>query len=286
MSLKLFTITLAAVASASPLELLSKATNDNPCEPCKPQGATGLMPPSVGSDLAPLYSEVLASIKGISSSKRSLHGRDDKEGFCCRQSLDCVNVQNLNIPMCYDKFTTNFGFADGSYGSITTGEYHSADAKANLISGDFSANGQNGNIYANKPDEKPNTATMSLPAQYTGTGVGEAIPPSELGSIIVYTTTIPGTTYSAPTTVAETVEVATVSGLEVSTTMSATTITQATTVAPRTEVVTKTNTAAVASETASETASQSGAAGQVSVDSTRSVGMSMLGALMYALYAL
>jgi hypothetical protein len=239
------------------------------------------MPPSVGGDLAPLYGEILDSIKGISSSKRSLHGRDE-EGFCCRQSLDCINVQNLNIPMCYDKFTTNFAFADGSYGSVTTGEYHSGDAKVDLISGDFSTNGQGGNIYADKPDEKPNTSTLSLPAQYTGTGVGAAIPPTELGSIIVYTTTIPGTTYSAPTTVAETVEVATVSGLEVSTTMPATTITQATTVAPRTEVVTKINTAAEASGTASET----GAAGQVSVDSTRSVGMSVLGALMYALYAL
>jgi hypothetical protein len=290
MSLKLFTLTLAAIASASPFEPLTKASSDIPCEPCKPQGATALTPPSVGSDLAPLYSEVLESIKDIRApaAKRSFHGRAE-EGFCCRQSLDCVNVQNLNIPMCYDKFTTNFAFADGSYGSITTGEYHSgsSDAKANLISGDFSASGQDGNIYADQPDAKPNTATMSIPAQFTGTGVGAALAPTELGSIIVYTTTIPGTTYSAPTTVAETVEVATVSGLEVSTTVPATTITQATTVAPRTEVVTQTNTAAVASGTAESTSAEStGAAGQVSVDSTKSIGMSVLGALMYALYAL
>lgn len=277
MSLKFLFLALATMAYASPFEPLSKATDSEPCDPCQPQGATGTNPPAVGADLSSLYIDVLASVKDIHFKKRSVESR--AEGFCCRQSLDCVNVQSLNIAMCYDKFTTNFAFADGSYGSLTTGEYSSGASSANLISGNYSTgNGEVGNIYANDPQAKPNTATLSIPPQFTGTGIGGPVPISELGSVIVYTTTIPGTTITGPTTVAETVKVATVSGQLVSTTVPATTITEATTIAPKTDVVTGTPSAAAASST--------GAAGHVTVDSTRSFGMSILGALMYGLYAL
>lgn len=276
MSLKFVTLALATIAYASPFESLSKASNDDPCEPCKPQGATGTIPPAVGTDLSSLYIDVLTSVKGIDFRKRSVAARD--EGFCCRQSLDCVNVQRLNIAMCYDKFTTNYAFADGSYGSLTTGEYKSGSSSANLLTGEYTNGNNKGNIYANDTQAKPNTATLSIPPQFTGTGVGSAVPASELGSIIVYTTTIPGTTYTAPTTLAQTVRVATVSGQAVTTTVPPQTISEATTIPPKTTVVTQTQNAAAASST--------GAAGQVAVDSTRSVGMSILGALMYVLYAL
>jgi len=277
MSLKFFTLAIAAVAYASPLASLSKATNDDPCEPCQPQGATGTTPPTVGSGLSSLYIDVLDSVKGISFRKRYIDLRAE-QGFCCRQSLDCVNVQNLNIPMCYDKYTTNYAFPDGSYGSLTNGDYTSGSAKANLISGNYTSGNDNGNIYASNASAKPNTATLSIPPQYTGTGVGTAIPATELGSIIIYTTTIPGTTFTAPTTVPQTVRVATVSGVVVSTTVIATTIAQATTIAPQTSVVTQT---AAVSTSASSTA----AAGQVTVDSAKSIGVSFLSALIYALYA-
>ncbi|KAF2845203.1 hypothetical protein T440DRAFT_282492 [Plenodomus tracheiphilus IPT5] len=278
MSLKFFTLAIATVAYASPLESLSKATNNDPCEPCQPQGATGTTPPAVGSGLSSLYIDVLNSVRGINFNKRTFEVRAE-QGFCCRQSLDCVNVQSLNIPMCYDKFTTNYAFPDGSYGSLTTGDYSSGAATANLISGNYTNGNENGNIYESDPSARPNTSTLSVPPQYTGTGVGAAIPATELGSIIVYTTTLPGTTFTAATTLAETVRVATVSGVEVSTTIAATTVSEATTIAPQTTVVTQT---AVPSSSSTST----GAAGQVSVDSTRSVGMSILGALMWAFYAL
>ncbi|CAO2654402.1 Nn.00g111350.m01.CDS01 [Neocucurbitaria sp. VM-36] len=277
MSLKFLSLALVAVVCASPFESLSKASGDEPCEPCQPQGATGTTPPAVGTDLSSLYLDVLTSVKDINFKKRSVEPR--AEGFCCRQSLNCVNVQNLNIPMCYDKFTTNFAFPDGSFGSLTTGDYSSGGASANLLTGNYTNGDKQGNIYANDEQAKPNTATLSIPPQYTGTGVGSAVPASELGSVIVYTTTIPGTTFTAPTTVPETVMVATVSGQAVSTTVPATTVTQPTTIAPQTNVVTKTQDAAA-------TSSSTGAAGQVAVDSTSSLGMSILGALMYALYAL
>lgn len=261
MSLKLLSFAFIAIACAFPSQPLSKASSSEPCEPCQPQGATGTNPPRVGSDLRSLYINVLASVKDIKFRKRHIDSLEVRltQGFCCRQSLDCVNVQSLNIPMCYDKFTTNFAFQDGSYGSLTTGNYSSSGSSVNLISGEYSSSsGEKGNIYASDPQAKPNTATLSIPPQFTGAGVGEPIPVTELGSIIVYTTTIPATTYTAPTVLA------------------GTTITQATTIAAQTSVVTVTN-GAVASSTG---------AAEPTAGSPRAVGMPFLGALMYALYAL
>jgi hypothetical protein len=277
MSLKYFTLALAATAAAAPgspfQALEAQASSDNPCEPCQPSGATGMDPPAVGSDLSSLYVNVLDSVKGISFSKRDGMTARATSGFCCVQSLNCVNVQSLNIPMCYDKFTTNFKFPDGSYGSLTTGEYNSNNQQINLLTGEYSG----GNIYSADPQDKPNTSTLSIPAQYTGTGVGGAIPASELGSVVVYTTTIPGTTFTAPTTVPGTVRAATVNGVAVSTTVAPQTITEATTVAPQTTVVT------TQVPEASASASSKGAAGAVSYDSSKSFGVSVLGALMYFL---
>jgi hypothetical protein len=278
MSLKYITLALAATAVAAPgssfQALEAQASSDNPCEPCQPSGATGTDPPAVGSDLSSLYVDVLNSVQGISFSKRDgMTARAATSGFCCVASLNCVNVQSLNIPMCYDKFTTNFKFPDGSYGSLTTGDYVSNGQTINLLSGDYSG----GNIYSAAPQDKPNTSALSVPAQYTGTGVGAAIPASELGSIVVYTTTIPGTTFTAPTTVPGTVRAATVNGVAISTTIAPQTITQATTVAPQTTVVT------TQVPDASASASSKGAAGVIGVDSSKSFGVSVLGALMYFL---
>ena len=252
MSLKFLTFAIAA-AFASSLVSLSNA-NDDPCEPCQPLGATVSSPPAVGPSLSTLYVDVLNSVRGIKFNKRSVQIRAEK-GFCCRQSLDCVNVQSLNIPMCYDKFTTNYEFPDGSYGSLTTGDYKSGSATANLISGNYTNGNENGNIYASNPSAKPNTSTLSIPPQYTGTGVGAAIPANQLGSLIVYTTIISGKTVEIPT------------------------IFQATTTASQTASVTKVS-------VESSTGTSSVAAGHASADFTRSAGMTILGSLMWAFFAL
>ncbi|CAA9957403.1 hypothetical protein CFE70_000964 [Pyrenophora teres f. teres 0-1] len=272
MSVKVLSLALVVAAAASPFDSMQKSTSDDPCEPCQPKGASSLTPPAVGTQLNSLYTDILSSIHDISFDKRSVHTR--AEGFCCRQSLDCVKVQNLNIPMCYDKFTTNFQFPDGSYGTVSAGKYHSGGVDVDLINGSYTKDGQKANIYPNE-SEKPNTSTMSIPPQFTGSGVGGAIPITELGSIVVYTTTIPATTYTAPTTVAQTVKTATISGVEVKTTIPATIISQATTMAEQTTVVTQTKDAA--------SSTSQGVAGHVSVDSRGSFGMSILGALLYAL---
>jgi hypothetical protein len=279
MSLKLLALALATLASTTPLESPLKAANDDPCMPCQPSGSTGLDPPVVGADLKNMYTNVLSTVKDIHFKKsRSLNTRATS-GFCCRASLDCVNLQSLNIPMCYDKFTTNYAFSDGSYGSLTTGEYKSGNGKdsANLLTGEATVQGNADNIYKSDAAAKPNTATLSIPPQYTQTGVGSAVPPGQLGSIIVYTTTIPATTYAGPTTLPGSVVVKTVGGSMVSETVGASTVTQATTQAERTTVVTSTG--AVESTAA---ASSTGAAGRVASEG----GVGLLGAVMYALYAL
>lgn len=99
-----------------------------------------------------------------------------------------------------DKFTTNFYLPDGSYGTIVSGNYMASDgSSANLLSGAYTlANGTSGDIYksSNSP-AKPNTSTLTLPKQFTGSGVGNVIPASALGGVATYTITIPGTTIPA-----------------------------------------------------------------------------------------
>ncbi|KAF2739419.1 hypothetical protein EJ04DRAFT_413087, partial [Polyplosphaeria fusca] len=185
----LLSLALIATVTATPLNAVVRDSAS--CQPCNPQGATGSNPPDVGSDLDSMYIDLLGSVKDIHFETRSLktnvEARDTN--LCCRETLDCVNVQNFNIPMCYDKFTTNFQFADGSYGSLTTGEYNDEDgSKANLITGEYTkANGETGDIYSADPAAKPNTATLSIPPQWTGTGVGTPIPPTEIASTLPQT---------------------------------------------------------------------------------------------------
>ncbi|KAF1949278.1 hypothetical protein CC80DRAFT_540388 [Byssothecium circinans] len=235
MSAKLLLFTLLATAmQAIQFEILE--TRD-PCNPCNPSGATGTKSPTVGSDLKTLYIDLLASVRDIHFRRRRpdnfISARAD--GFCCRESLDCVNIRNLNIPMCYDKFTTNYQFPDGSYGSLTTGDFVSQGSKANLLSGQYSKEGgEIGNMYADDVSAKPNTSTLSIPPQFTGTGVGGAIPASEIGSVVVVTSMVGGTTITAPTTISA----ATRSG----TTVPAQTITGPTTITPSASLMTSTAT--------------------------------------------
>ncbi|KAF2115231.1 hypothetical protein BDV96DRAFT_646247 [Lophiotrema nucula] len=243
---------IATTAYANPLENRAAAA----CIPCNPQGATGLNPPDVGSDLKSLYVDMLDSVKDIHFEKRwsgssPIVGKRE-DSLCCRDTLDCVNVENFNIPMCYDKFTTNFAFADGTAGSLTSGEYNDTDGStANLLTGDYtSANGQTGNIYSDDAAAKPNTATLSIPPQWTGTGLGTPIPATEIASYgpVATTGTLPGTASSNPTTTGSASQ--------------------------------SQNTAA------SSSPKSSGAAGQNPLDSTKSLGVSVMSALLYLIYVL
>ena len=225
--------------------------------------------PNVGPDMSSLYVDLLSSVAGIHFSKRELGTIDgaiiEERGspsMCCAQGTSCLNLQGFNVPMCYDKFTTDYILADGSYGTITNGEYNGADgSKANLLTGNFTtSNGQNGNVYSNDESAKPNTATLSIPPQWTGTGVGSAIPITELASVVVYTSTV----ISASTIAASTVP--------------ASAITQPTTLPLVTTVITSHGTVAASS-------TKKGAAVGFS-ESKLPVGISLLNAILYGIYAL
>ncbi|KAF2477972.1 uncharacterized protein BDR25DRAFT_250405 [Lindgomyces ingoldianus] len=281
MSLKVLSLAFLATAYTSPLDVVARA--DSACQPCNPSGATGTNPPTLGSDMKSMYVDLLNSVKGIHFAKRESEspGRKRATSLCCQPTTDCLNVQGLNIPMCYDKFTTNVFFADGSSGSLTTGDYSQGNSfSLNWLTGAYTKGSESGNIYSDDPAAKPNTAILSIPPQFTGTGVGSAIPRTELGSLVttVITTTIPGSIITAPTTLSGTTIFDTVSGRTTAvTTIPPKTITTPTTIAP----VTSTMTSVMAAASSSK-----GAAGQIIVDSNMSFGMSIFTALMYAIYAL
>ena len=172
-------------------------------------------------------------------------------------STQCLLLQTYNIPFCYvrssinksglivngkqDKFTTNFILPGGASGTVVTGNYTASDGVVNLLTGDYTlTDGSPGNIYGSPSSpSKPDTATLTVPTQYTASGVGSAIPLSALGEWSTYTTTIPGTTIAPSTVPAQTIAPSVVSGstVEAATTKPASTI-PGTTVAPVTSTIT------------------------------------------------
>ena len=140
-----------------------------------------------------------------------------------------------------DKFTTNFILPGGASGTVVTGNYTASDGVVNLLTGEYTLiGGSPGNIYGSPSSpSKPNTVTLTVPTQYTASGVGSAIPSSALGEWSTYKTTIPGTTIAPSTIPAQTIEPSVISGstVEAATTKPASTIPD-TTVAPVTSTIT------------------------------------------------
>ncbi|TVY73162.1 hypothetical protein LSUE1_G005654, partial [Lachnellula suecica] len=184
---------------------------------CAPAGATNTLPPSIGTlDFTSLYADLLLSPLPPPPSQRKLKRATapNTASLCCQSTLSCLSMSTLALPFCYDKFTTNYYLADSSFGTLANGTYYSRTGDfANLQTGDYTfMNGTSGNIYAADPAAKPDTATLPMPTQYTASGVGSAIPASELGGKVTetYTTTLPGSTVAAstvlPSTVSEAVQ--------------------------------------------------------------------------------
>ncbi|EEQ34308.1 hypothetical protein McanMca71_005092 [Microsporum canis] len=205
---------LATTAAAS------AATCNRGYEPCEAKGAGSGSPPAIGPDMVGFYADVVNSANGAGSKKRSpdeIHdviARDDggQSKLCCMEpstGIRCLLLRGVKISFCWDRFTTNYYFADGSYGSVTTGEYHLANGDSvNLIMGNYTrSGGETGNLYGDGTPS-PNLSTLPIPTQFTSKGVGTAIPGSELGGAATYTvsegttrppTTIPATTIAAST---------------------------------------------------------------------------------------
>jgi len=177
------------------------------CQPnftaCQPAGSVKTTLPAAGSDLAPLYSDLLTSVKGLHAKRDDSTPKDlvtrDTPSICCADGTACLNVVNFNIPFCYDRFTTNFVLADGSSGTLDSGSLSiKGGPQVNLFNGSYAG----GNIYGTSP---PNTATLPIPTPYTSSGVGSAIPITDLAGIVTITTTIAGTTI-VPTTLPATTQ--------------------------------------------------------------------------------
>ncbi|EPE31187.1 hypothetical protein GLAREA_04154 [Glarea lozoyensis ATCC 20868] len=210
---------------------------------CAPAGATSTTTPKIGStEFQSLLSDIVGS--SLPSFKRDT--ADGTASLCCLTSLSCLTLSNLALPFCYDKFTTNFLLPDGSFGTVANGAYTSSSGDtANLLTGDYTlSGGASGNIYAGNEAAKPNTATLALPPQFTGTGVGGAVPVSSLGALVTltFTTTLPASVVEATTVLPATVPGSTFSSVvTVSTTVSqqiGTTVSVATSVVTTAEVST------------------------------------------------
>ncbi|OAP63359.1 hypothetical protein AYL99_02586 [Fonsecaea erecta] len=161
---------------------------------CSPDGASTRDVPEIGPGMARLYLCLIqtvdpqpAPVHIVSSDEHTApahRARDPPGSLCCAATTQCLLVLSYNVPVCWDKFTTNYYLPDGSYGSITSGNYTTPNGDyANLITGTYRlANGQTGNIYQGDTLEEPNTSTLLMPTPWTSKGVGSAIPASDLGA--------------------------------------------------------------------------------------------------------
>lgn len=183
---------------------------------CAPPGAITIQVPRIGdATIQGLFVDLVDSSLPSGNSRRSIHVVQAGASLCCISSLTCLTMSSLLIPFCYDRFTTNYFLPDGSYGTVVGGSYETSSGdSANLLTGDYTLkDGTTGNIYASNEAAKPNTATLHLPAQFTGQGVGSPIPASALGDVVtvIYTTVLPGTTV-LPSTISASTESAQVVG--------------------------------------------------------------------------
>lgn len=199
---------MAPVALAVPAYLEARDQCSTGYSVCAPAGANSNVPKIGDAAFQHLYVDLVQS--PLTHFKRQQQA-DSSTLLCCISSLDCVLMSNLLIPFCYDKFTTNYHLPDGSYGTIFGGSYTSPGGDtADLVNGVYTlADGQTGDIYSSVAP--PDTATLPIPSQFQGTGVGSAIPLSSLGFQLTATitqtiaattiaaTTIPGSTLAATT---------------------------------------------------------------------------------------
>ncbi|KAL2005553.1 hypothetical protein VTN00DRAFT_10046 [Thermoascus crustaceus] len=231
-SFVLFTLMLKACAST----IGTRDSCGKGYVPCTPKGAS-----NAAEDVVHLYNNLVNTVATASHFKRDAVQTgalvERAAPLCCAEGMQCLLLDVDKVPFCWDQFTTNVYFADGWYGSITTGNFTTPSGETvNLITGDYAD--KPGNIYSADAAAKPNTVTMSLPSPWTSKGVGSAIPASALGAPATYTTTVPGTTRHPSTIPAETVPATTVDGCVIpATTKPATTI-PGTTVSGRVTVVT------------------------------------------------
>ncbi|KAJ9654107.1 hypothetical protein H2198_006787 [Neophaeococcomyces mojaviensis] len=195
---------LSALCSGALFERQSCSSDFKICAP--PGAKTETLGP-VSSSWATLFNDVVNIVSGFSINSPAVTTVDPsgparrEMAFCCSNIADCLLVPNYLIPMCWDRFTTNVFFPDGTYGAVVTGDFNTSNGdRINLVYGDYTLrDGQKGNIY-NSPDVtsmKPETSTLPMPKPWTSSGEGSAIPATGLGttgSLSTGTVVTPATT--------------------------------------------------------------------------------------------
>ncbi|KAL8947022.1 MAG: hypothetical protein Q9222_006652 [Ikaeria aurantiellina] len=296
-------VTFSAIATITSAHLEPRAGCSDNYSKCSPKGASSSDTPAVGTNLSPLYTDLLSSVNGGQNSKRELGGAHEdfsplllprassasfgfgnnlvKTELTAVEGVDgtqCLLLQGLSLPFCYDNYTTNYFLPGGAHGQIVSGEFTSDSGQANLVSGDFTlSDGTKGNVYGSEDSpDKPNTSTLPIPTQYTASGSISAIAATALGEVITITTTIPGTTVEPSTVAAETIapSISGTSTVQAASTKPATTI-PGSTVAPKTSTFTTT--------AAGSTATGQGAAG---MNTPELGGTTVFGFILFLLFGL
>ncbi|KAI4239257.1 MAG: hypothetical protein LQ349_000512 [Xanthoria aureola] len=274
-------VSFAIIATSGSVHLEPRASCAKNYKRCDPKGADATEPPAIGTDLSSLYTNLVTSVNGANNKLRRdlLQTRDElvtslepraSANLCCADGTQCLLLQGLSLPFCYDNYTTNYFLPGGSTGQIVSGSYSSGTGQANLIDGAYTlTDGTKGNIYGSEDSpSKPDTAALPIPTQYTASGSGSAIAATALGQVATVTTTIPGTTVE-PSVVPEETISPSISGqstVEAATTRSASTI-PGTTVAPKTSTYTTTFAAPAA------TGKDSGAASKADMSGAAGIGL-------------
>ncbi|ETN36496.1 uncharacterized protein HMPREF1541_08774 [Cyphellophora europaea CBS 101466] len=138
--------------------------DEQACSPsfirCAPTGASRRGVPIVGPDLARFFDELVYTVQDMSD----------------------VPLSSASVSK--DRFTTSYFLPDGSYGTAWDGSYYTpAGDMANLISGEYHMHdGTAGNIYDESPADKPDPSDLPIPTPWTSSGIGTAIPASQLGA--------------------------------------------------------------------------------------------------------
>ncbi|KAK5071309.1 hypothetical protein LTR64_007812 [Lithohypha guttulata] len=182
---------------------------------CAPPGLTTNTLGPISSQWGQLYSDIISTVNGysIEDGDGPTTTLVDPDGparremaFCCSNIADCLIVKNYGIQMCWDRYTTNVFFPDGTYGSVVSADFNTSTGDSvNLVYGEYTlGDGQKGNIYQGEAatSMKPDTATMTRPRSWTSSGEGSAIPATELGTsgeMSTMTTVIAATTEAAST---------------------------------------------------------------------------------------
>lgn len=210
MSRSTFHLILASLCATAIATLEDRDACTTGFQLCSPPGATSASSstPQIGDPSFPtLFDDILLSKLPSSTStpnrQISLTAVTTTSSLCCNTLISCLLMPNLLLPFCYDEFTTNYHLPDGSYGTAAFGTYTSSTSDTvNFETGAYTlANGTTGNIYTSNPAALAEFSSLTLPTQYTSSGIGSAVPVSSLGVevTLTLTTTIPGTTIGPST---------------------------------------------------------------------------------------